>query len=163
MGTSSKRPGEPLETLSDKGQRPSQNVDETSVDVSLADSGVPSWGDKTIRLDVNSEEREHAIQFPTAGWPNFENAYAATAGNHLTHECFDAKPRGKSDPNAAYKRKWGVGPVSIALHEAGVPQVDRREFRMMDGEGKDTPLLPLGIRTAMSTNCLNAEFECIQM
>ena len=53
VGTSPKRPGEPVDTSSNKERRTSRDPDETSSDVSLADFGIYSWGDKQIRMHVN--------------------------------------------------------------------------------------------------------------
>ena len=51
--TSSKRPVGYLDTSTNEERRTSRDPDETSLDVSLADLGIPPWGDKTIPLDAN--------------------------------------------------------------------------------------------------------------
>ena len=43
-GTPSKRPGRPLDTFLNKERRASRDLDEASVDISLADFGIPRWG-----------------------------------------------------------------------------------------------------------------------
>ena len=133
VGSASKRPGAPVDTPPKKEQRASQGPDETSLDISLAEFGIPSWNDEHIRLDVQRADLEHAINFPTMGWSSFESLYGAPPGQHVTHEIFD--------PTTPYERKWGVGLVSIALRDAGAPLVNSSEFRMLNGHrGRSTPL-----------------------
>ena len=66
-----KRPGGPLDTSSNKEQRASQDPDEITLDINLADFGLPSWGDKHLQPDANRGGRGHAVQFPILGWSNF--------------------------------------------------------------------------------------------
>ena len=67
-----RRPGAPLDTSPKKERRTSRDPDETSVDISLADLGIPSWIDKNVRLDANSADVENAIKFPTMGSASLE-------------------------------------------------------------------------------------------
>ena len=137
--TSSKRPVGYLDTSTNEERRTSRDPDETSLDVSLADLGIPPWGDKTIPLDANLGDRERAISFPTPGRSGFERLYEANAGQHITHECFDTTPLRDLDPTPANERNWGVGPLSIALCEGVAPRVDPREFWMIYGGGQVIP------------------------
>ena len=73
VGTSSK----PSDTSTSKEQGASRDPDETFLDVSLADSGTPAWDDKTICMGRNLEDRDHAINFPTFGWPRSEHLCGA--------------------------------------------------------------------------------------
>ena len=87
-----KRPGAPLDTSSNEGRRASRDPDETSANISLADFGLPASDDKNLRLAVNREDRERAIQYPTLGRPRFARLYRDNAAAHLTRKIFDSTP-----------------------------------------------------------------------
>ena len=114
-----KRPGEPLDTSPNKEHRETEDLDESTEDLNLADFGIPPWGDKHYRLNVNREDRDRAIHYPTLGWPSFEEIFGNVAGTHLAHRVFDAKPLRYPAPDTRFERMAGVDPVSPAPSEAG--------------------------------------------
>ena len=130
-----KRQGDPLDAPPTKEARASRDIDEQTAELNLKDYGLPSWDDKTIRLDVTPEGQELAINHPLLGWPDFAHLCGNTGGAHLIHEVFGTASYRKLRPKTPYKRVAGEDPVSIAQAEAGAIDVNQREFCTLDGSG----------------------------
>ena len=64
---STKRPGGPLETSSNKEKRTPKHKMEHDLEANLADFGLPSENDDHIRMVVTDEGRVNAIEHPTFG------------------------------------------------------------------------------------------------
>ena len=56
-----KHPGDFSDEPLTKEDRASRDIVEPTAGINLTDFGLPSWGDVTIRLDVNPEDRDHAF------------------------------------------------------------------------------------------------------
>ena len=62
-----KQPWGPADTSSNKEQRTSRGPGETTLDINLADFGLPSCGERRLRLGANQGDRERALQYPLLG------------------------------------------------------------------------------------------------
>ena len=65
--SSTKRPGDPLDTSSNKEKRPPKDKMGHDSEANLADFGLPSENDDHIRMVVTDEGRVNAIEHPTFG------------------------------------------------------------------------------------------------
>ena len=138
----SKRPGDPADTSSNKEERAYQDPGETSENIGIADSGR-----RRSRLDVSQEDRVRAIKRAWdghLGMAELLRLYGDYGGTHLARKISDTKPLRLLGPKTAYGSQGGVGPVSIAQHEAGAHRAGSDEFWTMNGNGlEEFPIVNL--------------------
>ena len=109
-------------------QNPANNVN-------LADYGVIPINEDTLRLALDPEDIQDAIEMPTAGWPTYRAPYGRDHPTPLFYEQPRIAGLGGGDPTTTQNRSAGRDIVSMALGRAGAQRVDRGEWLMMDGKG----------------------------
>ena len=131
----SKRPGEPPDSSSNKEKCASKDPEKTDLAANLADFGIPTRGDDHIRPDVTIEGRGNSIVAPSLGWSSFEREFNAARVEPSTAESFNNIRMRGVDPKMAYARGWDVDPVPRSIYDCGAEWADSSEFWMLAGDG----------------------------
>ena len=129
-------------TSSDEEARATQDMEEAEIDVNLGDVGLPSWGDKDLRLAAGQADRERAITCPLSGWRNFARLFGDNIGAHLARDVCSLRPIRNLGPKTAYERQPRRDSISTALSEAGAIRADQRDFWTLSGGGQAEQPLP---------------------
>ena len=113
-------------------------------EVDLADYGLPMSNVEMLRPALSPDDRQNAINVPTAGWSSYRTRYGANHPSPLQYAALRTSPLPQLGPGANYIREWGADIASRAPAAAGAENAWQSEWWMMKENGMPcTPMAGL--------------------